>query len=193
MADHSGKHSRDKVAVVGSPLRLAIVSSLILRPATAAELAEDLEQPAEKVRYHLRWLRVRDLIDVKEQVRRGGTTENVYVADPRKHLIERGELESVASSRVDLAHARLLRLMFREAMDAARAGTYGDRPEHALLRVLLPLDDDGWEEALAVFDRVTEEVLAVGEQSQARLDAGSEQEILSRVATLFFESRNRQP
>jgi DNA-binding transcriptional ArsR family regulator len=194
MADRPGKISADKVSVVGSPLRLAIVSSLSLRPATAAEVAEDLEQPVQKVRYHLRWLRDRSLVDVKKKVRRRGTIENVYSVDPRKHLIGRGELEGVSDRRADLAHARLLRLMFREAMDAARAGTYGDKPEHALLRVLLPLDEEGWEEALAIHDRVTEEVLTVREESQARLEAGEGQEeaILTRVVSLFFESRSQQ-
>lgn len=192
MADRPGKHSRDKVAVVENPLRLALVSSLSMRPATAAEVANELEQPAERIRYHLRWLRDRDLVDIKEKVRRGSKTENVYSVDPRRHLIGRSELKGVAGSHSDLAHVRLLRLMFREAMDAARAGNYGDRPEHALLRTLLPLDEDGWEEALAIHDRVTAEVLAVREESQARLETGAEQAILTRVATLFFESRNQQ-
>jgi DNA-binding transcriptional ArsR family regulator len=193
MADRPGKISADKVSVVGNPSRLAIVSSLSLQPATAAEVARDLDQPVERVRYHLRWLRDRDLVEIKEKVQRRGTIENVYSVDPRKHLIGRGELEGVSDHRADLAHARLLRLMFREAMDAARAGTYGDKPEHALLRVLIPLDEEGWEEALTIHDRVTKEVLTVREQSQARLEAGEEEEaILTRVVALFFESRNQQ-
>jgi DNA-binding transcriptional ArsR family regulator len=192
MAERPGKISADKISVVGNPLRLAIVSSLSLKPATAAEVAKELDQPAEKVRYHLRWLRDRDLVEVQRKVRRGGITENVYGVDPHMHLVKRGELEGVAGSDADLANARLLRLMFREAMDAARAGTYGSRSQHTLLRVLLPLDEDGWEEALAIHDRVTEEVLAVRKESEARLEAGEDQEILTRIAALFFESRNRQ-
>lgn len=192
MADRPGKHSRDKLAVVESPLRLAIVSSLSLRPATAAELAEELAEPVEAVRYHLRWLRSVDLVEVKGKARRGGITENLYSVDPRKHLIERGELSGVSDSRFDLAHARLLRLMFREAMEAARAGSFAERPEHLLLRFLLPIDEPGWDEALAIHDRVIEEVLAVRAESQARLDAGGEEEILARVATLLFESPSEQ-
>ncbi|MFL5872206.1 MAG: helix-turn-helix domain-containing protein [Solirubrobacterales bacterium] len=192
MADRPGKISADKLSVLGNSLRLAIVSRLTLQPATAAEVAEELDQPAEKVRYHLRWLRNRDLVDVEEKVSRRGRLQNVYSADPRKHLIQRGELNGVAGRRFDLAQARLLRLMFREAIDAARAGIYDNRPEHTLLRVLLPLDEKGWEEATAIHDRVTEEVLAVREESQVRQEAGEEQAILTRVATLFFERRNQR-
>lgn len=193
MADRPGKHSRDKVAVVENPLRLAIVSSLTLRPATAAEVAKELDSPVEKVRDQLRWLRRADLVEVKEKARRGGTSENVYSVDPGKHLIERGELGGLSSHRFDVAHARLLRLMFREAMEAARAGTYAERPEHALLRFLLPLDERGWEEAMAIYDRVAAEVLTARAESQARLDADEqEEEILARVTTLLFESRGEQ-
>lgn len=192
MADRPGKHARDKVAVVEHPLRLAIVSSLSMRPATAAEVAEELDVPVEQVRSHLSWLRGVDLVEVKGKARRGGTAENVYAADPRSHLIKRGELTDLSSARIDLAHARLLRLMFRETMEAARGGTFAGRPEHSLLRFLLPLDEQGWEQALEIHDRVTSEVLEVREKSQARLDAGGEEEILARMATLLFESRSKQ-
>ncbi len=192
MPDRPGKHSRAKVAVAENPLRLAIVSSLCMRPATAAEVAEELEVPVDKVRYHLRWLRGADLVDVKEQARRQSVMENVYSVDPRKYLIQRDELESLSSGRFDLAQIRLLRLVFREAMEAARAGTFAQRPEHALLRFLLPLDEQGWEEVLAIHERVIDEVLEVREESQARLDEGDDEEILVRVVTLLFESRSKQ-
>lgn len=188
MADRRGKHSRDKVAVVENPLRLAIVSTLTIRPATAAQVAKELDVPAEKVRYHLRWLRNAGLADVKEKSRHGGVTENVYCVDPRKYVIEKSELARFSSGRTDLAYVRLLRLIFREAMQATRAGPHAKRSEHILLRFLFPLDEQGWENALAIHSRVTDEVLEVREESQARLEAGQGDEILARVATLFFES-----
>ncbi|HEU5253079.1 MAG TPA: winged helix-turn-helix domain-containing protein [Solirubrobacterales bacterium] len=192
MADRSGKHARDKIAAIENPLRLAIVSSLTMSATTAVELANQLDVPVEKVRYHLRWLRDADLVEVKEKARRGGITENVYSIDPRKYLIRHGDRVNVSSGRLDLVHARLLRLMFREAMEAARAGTFSERPQQALLRFLLPLDEQGWEEAIAIHERVINEVLEVRAESQARLDAGDEQEILARLATLLFESRGTQ-
>jgi hypothetical protein len=192
MADRPGKHARDKLAVIENPLRLAVVSSLTLRPATAAQVAEELETPVEKVRQQLRWLRRVDLVEVEGKARRGAITENVYSVDPDKHLLKRGELGDLSSRRIDVADARLLRLMFREAMEAARAGTYAERPEHALLRFLLPLDELGWEEAMSIYDRVAAEVLTARTESAARLDADEqEEEILARVTTLLFESPER--
>jgi DNA-binding transcriptional ArsR family regulator len=178
--------------VVENPLRLAIVSHLIIRPATAAEVSRELDASPEKVRYHLRWLRNADLIEVKEKARRGSISENVYSVDPRKHLLDQGEIANLPRGRFDLALARLLRLMFRESMEAARAGTFAARSQHALLRFLLPLDEQGWEEALTIHDRVINEVLEVRRESQVRLDAGDEEEILARVATLLFEGRKER-
>ena len=176
-------NSLNKLAVIASPFSLAMTSRLTLQPATAAELARDLEAPDEKVHHHLRWLHNRGLVDAEEKTH-GNGVELVYTVDPRRHVISGEEISRLAGGRLDLADVRLLRLIFKEAMDAAGAGTFGA----GLERFLLPLDRDGWKEAMEISDRATDEVLKVRERSQVRLEIGDEPAVLSRIAILFFES-----
>lgn len=67
-------------AVALDPLRSRLLRLLADAPASAAGLAEQVGEPRQKVRYHLRSLEQHGLVVEVEQRRHGGLTERLFAA-----------------------------------------------------------------------------------------------------------------
>lgn len=182
--------AREKLAMLASPVRLAIGTSLALRPATAAEVAKELELPVEKVRYQIKRLMQRGLVDIEEQIRRRGVLERVYSVDSRKHVLERDELADLPEGRRIEAEARLLRMMFHEALEALRSGTFATRDDHASVRVPLHLDNRGWADVAEIHRQLVGGVLDARVRSMERVEESGEEPTAASIFLLFFEARD---
>lgn len=187
MVEDPRKLGREKLAIVTSHIRLGITGILVLEPASVAELAAELDVPAERVRYHLNRLRDLGLVDLHGTTRRRGVAENLYSADPRKFLADGEETEGAPRHRFDRPYARLLKMMFHEAMEAAQSHNSSSRPEATNVRFPLPLDERGWDEAAEIFRQLVDEVFAVGEAARQRLETGGETPIRASALVLHFE------
>lgn len=188
MKPRSGKLAREKLALSTNPLRLAIGTRLTREPATAAELAETLDIPVERVRYQVKRLLQVGLIEIQGETRRRGVAERVYYADGSSLLLRRSELADLPEHRLRVARARLLRTMFREAIGAARSGSFSARDGHVLVRIPFQLDGPGWEEAGQIHDEALERVLEVKEASRKRLEESGEDGITAAVMVAVFRS-----
>jgi DNA-binding transcriptional ArsR family regulator len=180
------KRVRAKLAIVGSPVRTAIADNLIVRPASAAELAQTLDLPVEKVRYHLRRMRVGALVEVRGKTRRRGVSENLYSIDPRKLILSDCEVAGLSDRLLDHTHLRGLRMMFREAVEAVAAGTYVARPEYVVSRFTVPIDETGRHEAWEIHHELIDEILRVSQSALERLEAGEKDGTLALAAILSF-------
>jgi DNA-binding transcriptional ArsR family regulator len=187
MIDGPKRLAREKLTTSVDELRYAVITNLSFEPATAAELAAELDVPVKRIRYHLRRMRSAGLLEVKEKVRRRGVAENLYVSCTRRHLLDNGEAALLPPGRVEHLQARLLRSMFRETTEAVRGGTFSNRPGFAAIRFPLPLDEQGWREATDLHHEVIDRVLTAVELSRRRLEASGEKAIRASALTLFFE------
>lgn len=185
--DGPDKLAREKLAVVASLLRTAISTGLSFGPRTAGELADELNVPVEKIRYHLGRMCRAGLVELRGKTRRRGVTENIYVSNLRRHVIDKADIARIPPYRLASANARLLRLMFKEAMAAARTGDLNIRQEYTVTRFPLPLDQQGWREATNLHGEILEKILDVEQRSLSRLEASGEQPITAIAMTLFFE------
>lgn len=182
--------TRERVATIANPLRLAIVARLQLEPASAAELAEGLEIRVESVRHQLRKLSHGGQVKRLGKTRRRGVAEYLYCADPRCTILGPGGLSAIPNRLVDEAQARLLRLLFGEAVAALDAHISTSRDEHVstVIRFPLSLDERGWKEAGEVHANLVEDALKEIERAKARLQGGAEGSISAFVGILFCEN-----
>lgn len=86
-----------KAAVVAlDPTRSRLLAELS-EPASAAELANRLQIPRQKINYHLRALESHGLVRVAETRKWGGLTERLLVATAASYLVSPDALGPVAS------------------------------------------------------------------------------------------------
>lgn len=116
------------------PLRVRMLAEL-REPASAAELAERIGLPRQKVNYHLRSLEAHGLLEVAGERKHGGLTERLLVATAGSYVISPSTLGQSAPdpARVgDRLSARYLvalaaRLVREVGALARRAEAKGDR------------------------------------------------------------------
>ncbi len=186
--------AKEKLASIAVPLRSAITSSLTLRPASSAELAEELGVPVERVRYHLNRMRRVGLVDLQGKTRRRGVSENLYSVDPRNVLLDADDAARLPPHHLDRSYARLLRLMFREVAAAVRAETFRSQIDCAVVRFALPLDRRAWREFIELQNDLLDGILTAREASLTRLKTTRETPVKASAMILSFEHppRNRR-
>ncbi|MFL5872208.1 MAG: ArsR/SmtB family transcription factor [Solirubrobacterales bacterium] len=187
LVEKSRRLSKEKLTVMASYLRLGIVTSLLLRPASASELALELGVSVEKVRYHLNRMRKGSLVEVRGKTRRRGVTENLYFAVPSKQLLDVNEAVNLQPRRFGSPNVQALRRTFREAKEAIQEGSAESQPENAIIRLLMPLDEQGRHSATEIQRQLVHEVLSVLEASLGRLQAGEETPIKASAVLMGFE------
>lgn len=179
--------AQEKLNTLADRLRSQIVTRLSRGAATNAELADALEAPAAKVRYHLRRMREAGFVEVAGKAAEGHSRENLYSILPKKMVLDDAELALIAPSRIDEANARLLRLLFNEAMQVVRGGHLSERPDHSLVRFPILFDEQGFAEASQLHDEVLEQVLQARQRCLARLPVSGEEPTDSLAALFFFK------
>jgi DNA-binding transcriptional ArsR family regulator len=70
----------EQLRAIADPLRVRIVEALALRPMTATQVGEELDEPAPKAHYHVRELERVGLVRLVETRERGGILEKYYRA-----------------------------------------------------------------------------------------------------------------
>lgn len=182
-----GSGAKAVILALSDPLRLALVTRLALEPASAAELAADLDVPVEQVRYQLKRLRATGVVTVHGEREHRGAVERTFIADGRKLVLHGEELIGLPEQELRCHDMQLLRIFFREAVEAARTGALFDEDEHFLVRMPLLLDARGFREVGERFDAALDRLLEVRAQCLARLEARGEKPRPATSAFFFFE------
>jgi len=174
------------VEAVSNPVRSRLLALLGTRPMSAADLAARIGEPAAKVRYHLRWLRERGFIRVRELARRRGVTEQL-LEESAVGFVEGDVYADLAPRHRTVFVNHSIRAIMIDATSFVRAGrTYDDHFPGAL-RLRLRLDERGWREMADVMDATGKRLIAIRRAAAERLDTGSEPEIDASAALLYLE------
>lgn len=184
--------AREKLNIIKDPLRLAIVSHLSRGAASAAETAEEVGAPAKEVRYLLRRMREAGLVEVAGRGSGPRARENLYSVDPASLVLEESDLAHVSQGALEEAHIRLLRLLFREALESAQSGRLSARQEHTLIRFPISVDEEGWNEVSEIHDQALREVIKAQERCFGRLAQSGEEPVQGMAAIFFFERADAQ-
>lgn len=167
------------------PLPVSILSYLTLAPAGATELSELLEVPVEKIRYRLRRLSKAGLIAIHEERYRRGTIERIYATNCRETIY--GDERSVATAaRREKFDMQVISGLFREALEAIRAGSYMRDEGDLIARIPMALDDEGMADIRHILEAALERLLALREESRDRLESRGGKPIAATSGLLFF-------
>ena len=176
----------EKVAVLEDPLKAAILTLLMRRPASIAEVASELDLPIGRARYQLRRLHQAGMVELTEVRPRRGVVERVYRRQPS--IVSADEVGLLSVEERGKAVATVLKLVFREALSALRTGVLAQRVESVVARIPLRLDDQGWKDAVAIQAEALDRLLAVQEEASARLEgeAGAAELPIAALACLLL-------
>jgi DNA-binding transcriptional ArsR family regulator len=178
------------VLALEDPLRARIVDALSLGPATAVELAAAIGAPLARVRYELRALEKAAMVKVQSRRERRGAIENVFIADSQRMTFSAEDLHDVGDRYLRDFGTGFARLVFGEAVEGARHGSFDERGDWHLSRTPLRLDPQGFAEISASMDATLAGLFELREECLARRggDGGSARPAFSDL--LLFERPN---
>lgn len=183
----SGRIDTRVAKALSHPLRSHIFTILSERVASPNELARLIGAPLQNVSYHVRALRELECVELVDTARRRGATEHYYRAVTRP-LVEDAHWEQVPMTVRTEASRVGLRLIWSDAMQAIRAGTFEGRPDRHLSRTPLVLDAQGWREVNALLRETYSRADRIAADSAQRLQDRGAEGVSTRLAMLHFEA-----
>ncbi len=174
-----------RVEAMSHLLRVEITSILVREaPKSASEVAEELGEPVERVRYQLRQLVAAGVVEVAKVLRRRGTVEQFYAGKQGALTFETDELELVPMRERQKMAATYLRISFREALRSLTDSSTAQRPGTTTIRTPFRLDERGWKELSEIYRDAFDRVQKLRLESSKRL-RGTEQDLISVTAVLL--------
>lgn len=189
--EESRKEALAKLEGMNDPLRVMILTALILKPSSAGDLAAELEIPIGRVRYHLGRLRKAGLAELRESRPRRGVVERVYFIRP--HFLSIDDVASLSAEEIGRGNMEVLKAMVRDSLAAFRTGSFFSREEYMLARAPLRLDEEGWTEAAKLQQETLDRLLEIHGESSARLDRDGGRPVAALAFLLLFEAAPGPP
>jgi len=178
------------VDAVGHPLRSRIIAIIEHEWASAARIATELGTPTRTVRYHLRFLRERGFISVRQAERRRNVHEYSFEGTTFGYVDDELYASlSLAERRATTHH--YLRALWRGVDRFVAAGNAYDTHFPVTVRVRLAVDEQAWGELTEILSSALEQILAVKRESAARLGGRAEEGSDAEVGLLAFEAPAR--
>jgi hypothetical protein len=169
------------------PLRVQILIILNERVASPNLLSQELDQSLNLVAYHVRVLEKYDCIELVDTKQRRGATEHFYRATRRQFLSDSELARLPDSLRPGLAGA-VLKSVFDDIEEAAKAGTLEEVDDLHISRTPMVIDKQGWSEISDLLAGTLERVLEIQTEASERMASSEEPSILSKVQLLHFRS-----
>jgi DNA-binding transcriptional ArsR family regulator len=156
------------IRALAHPLRIRILEALSERVASPNRLSGDLEAGLSHVAYHTRALDKCGCLELVDTAQRRGATEHFYKASPHSFIGDRIWRRVPRSLLGGISGATLQSFMDR-AVAALEAGTIDGREDTTLSWSPVLLDQRGWDEVTATMKETVSKVMAIQDESRARL------------------------
>lgn len=179
-------------SIVAHPTRARAFTILGERTASPVEIAQEIGKDVGHVGYHVRKLLQMDLVELVDERPVRGAVEHFYRATARAYVsVDEFADQTVEEREVFTRHT--LQFHVADIARALDAHTFDERPNRALLRTPMVVDDAGFQELADLHDEMYERTLEIQTKSAERLvgedDAAS---ISTMSATMFFELPERK-
>lgn len=168
------------VRSVAHPLRIRILEALTDHVASPNAIAEKLDEDLTNVAYHTRALGGLGALELVDTARRRGAVEHFYKATPRA-FVGNPSWRKVPPSLLGGVSSATLQTFIDKAIAALEAGTLDGRTDTVFRWLPLSLDEEGWEEIVAIMEEATELMLAAHLRSQDRLTESGGRAVVSTV------------
>jgi DNA-binding transcriptional ArsR family regulator len=172
------------VKAMSHPLRVRILAILQERRASPNELAGVLGATLGTVAYHVRTLHQLGLIELVDETPVRGAVEHHYRAKIRPNVTK----EAWASASPVAKQAAIgssLQMIDEYARASAAAGGF-DRPDAALARMSLRLDEKGWQQMVKLTERFVADAEKVEAAAQERIGRHAEAERVIDVGAVLM-------
>ena len=151
--------------------------------ASPSELAGELDEPIGNVSYHMRTLADLGMVELVRTEPRRGAVEHYYRALERPHLPAQEWATLPASLRRSFSDTTG-RQVLDDFTAAARSGGF-EREGARLNRLVLKLDQRGWDELGKLLDDVAQRVDKIAAKAKER---GASEQIDAAAVLMLFES-----
>lgn len=176
------------VRSLAHPLRIQILELLTDHVASPNAIANELEAGLSDVAYHTRALDRYGALELVDTAQRRGATEHFYKATPGA-FVGGPPWRKVPRSLRGGISAATLQTFLDKAIAALEAGTLDGREDTVFRWMPLFLDEEGWEEVVAIMEEATKLMLAAHVRSQDRLrENGGEGAVSTVVGQAAFET-----
>jgi DNA-binding transcriptional ArsR family regulator len=173
------------IKALAHPLRWRIVEAVVERgEASPVQLARLLDEPLATVSHHTRVLRDHGCIELTRTEPRRGAVEHYYRAVMPAFFDDEQWRQMPIMLRRGIA-GQIFRRIVEEAAAAGALGAF-DAPGAHVDRMVLELDDAGWEELSALLTDVLKRAQAIQERSDARRGEDDPPRT-SEIALMHFE------
>ncbi|MGN6816289.1 MAG: hypothetical protein ACTHK3_09425 [Solirubrobacterales bacterium] len=163
------------------PLRIQILEILTEQVASPNLLAAALDEQLSDVAYHTRALDRCGCLDLIDTRQRRGATEHFYKATPGA-FVGAPSWRNVPKSVRGGVSAATLQTFLDKAVAALEAGTLEGRDDTVFRWMPLLLDEEGWNEVVAILEEATNLILSAHLRSQDRLAENGGRNAISTVA-----------
>jgi DNA-binding transcriptional ArsR family regulator len=178
-------------AIVAHPTRVRCFMILAERTASPAEIAQQIGKDVGHVGYHVRKLQQLDLIELVSERPVRGAVEHFYRAIERPVVLEE-EFSKQSLEEREIFTRYVLQCHVTDIARAMDEHTFDARPNRALIRMPMLVDDEGFEELSAMHIEMYDRTLEIQAKSAERM-TGSDQEGIPAVSTsMLFETPERR-
>jgi DNA-binding transcriptional ArsR family regulator len=173
------------------PMRARILTILNERVASPNEIAEMIDERLPNVSYHVRALQELGCIELVRTAQRRGAIEHYYRALTRPFFSDRDWRRLPRSARQAVSDVGL-QMVWEDAAEAMRSGTFEQRADRHLSRTPLVLDEEGWSEVNGLLQRLQAEAEAIEAKSSKRLAKSENEGIPTRLVMMHFEATGEE-
>lgn len=156
------------------PLRVQLLAALNEGVASPNELAKRLDEPLTNVSYHVRMLHDLGTIELVETEPRRGALEHYYRAVVRPFFADREWKRLPKNARGSISDA-VLQLVWEDASEAIKSGSFDDRENRHLSRTVLQVDDEGWDELNELLVDLIDRAMQIQADSATRASKADEE------------------
>lgn len=182
-----GKPATQLHKALSHDLRVEILTYLTERAsASASEMARALGAEVADVSHHVKQLvkyGFAEMVEVRPVTK--GTAEKVYRATKRP-LINTEEVERLPSSVRSSFAGQVLQKAFDDVVAGFEVNAFGDRSDWHLTRTPLEVDEEGWQEIIAIHQRTLDETFEIQKKSKVRLAKSGETPVRVSSSQLCF-------
>jgi DNA-binding transcriptional ArsR family regulator len=179
-------------SIVAHPTRARAFTILGERTASPVEIAQEIGKDVGHVGYHVRKLLQLNVVELVEERPVRGAVEHFYRATSRAYVSEEEFAEQTVEER-EVFTRHILQFHVADIARALDAHTFDARPNRALLRTPMVVDEAGFQELSELHDEMYERTLEIQTKSAERLVGESESAGISTMsATMFFELPERK-
>jgi DNA-binding transcriptional ArsR family regulator len=169
------------------PMRARILVILNERVASPNEIAEMIHERLPNVSYHVRALLDLGCIELVDTAQRRGAIEHYYRAVVRPFFSDSDWKRIPRSGRQAISDT-VLQVIWEDASEAIKAGTFDSRPDRYLTHSPMVVDEQGWSEIADVMAQAYGKVEKIESQSARRLKKSKEAGVPTTVVLMQFES-----